>query len=266
MKYARVIVDVPSIDTDRPFDYEIPEKLLPFTHVGSRVAVPFGPRKLQGFVTEIRGETEVEKTREILEVLDPIPPLNEELIRLADWMSEHYLCPRITALQAMLPAVLKSKYRKIVRLHASRIPEMTAMVPEERDLLTWLQTQKRVEWDELLSRYSGHVRLIHDWLQRGWITLEREMKDRVTKKKEQLVCCSLSADELERAEAEMTARAVKQRAVLRFFRKRKTPPLETSGEEAAQEIFLKEVLRETGASRATLKTMAEKGWLDIPGD
>ena len=47
MEMARVIVDVPSKDTDRPFDYLIPEELRPWVEVGDRVGVPFG---LQGFV------------------------------------------------------------------------------------------------------------------------------------------------------------------------------------------------------------------------
>ncbi|MDF2671718.1 MAG: primosomal protein DnaI, partial [Paenibacillus sp.] len=48
--YAHVIVDVPSKQTSRPYDYAIPAGLREWVQVGSRVGVPFGPRNVQGFV------------------------------------------------------------------------------------------------------------------------------------------------------------------------------------------------------------------------
>ena len=49
MKVASVIVDVPSRQTDRPFDYAIPERWQGVIQPGMRVTVPFGARRLQGF-------------------------------------------------------------------------------------------------------------------------------------------------------------------------------------------------------------------------
>ena len=53
MTVAKVIVDVPAKQTDRPFDYLIPEELEDVIQPGMRVIVPFGPRKVQGFVESI---------------------------------------------------------------------------------------------------------------------------------------------------------------------------------------------------------------------
>ncbi|MGG3494204.1 hypothetical protein ABES19_31045, partial [Brevibacillus choshinensis] len=50
---AQIIVDVPVNRTNRPFDYRVPAWLTPLIQVGSRVVVPFGPRKLQGYVVGI---------------------------------------------------------------------------------------------------------------------------------------------------------------------------------------------------------------------
>ena len=46
---AQVIVDIAAKQTDRIFEYHIPESISD-VEIGSRVFVPFGPRKLQGFV------------------------------------------------------------------------------------------------------------------------------------------------------------------------------------------------------------------------
>ena len=48
LKFASVVVDVPSRGTDRPFDYEIPEELADQVEVGCRVHVPFGPALSKG--------------------------------------------------------------------------------------------------------------------------------------------------------------------------------------------------------------------------
>ena len=47
---AQVIVDVAARQTDRIFEYHIPTELEKDIAIGSRVVVPFGPRKVQGFV------------------------------------------------------------------------------------------------------------------------------------------------------------------------------------------------------------------------
>ena len=39
--FAKVIVDVPVIQVNRPFDYHVPENLQESIEVGMRVAVPF---------------------------------------------------------------------------------------------------------------------------------------------------------------------------------------------------------------------------------
>ena len=97
MKVAAVIVDVPSRQTDRPFDYAIPEKWEDVLQPGMRVTVPFGPRRLQGFVVEIKSHSDVKTLKPIEEVLDVAPVLNEELLQLGKYLTETTLCFAISA-------------------------------------------------------------------------------------------------------------------------------------------------------------------------
>lgn len=53
MEIAKVIVDVPVKQTDRPFDYLVPESMREWIEIGSRVGVPFGHRTVQGFVVDL---------------------------------------------------------------------------------------------------------------------------------------------------------------------------------------------------------------------
>jgi primosomal protein N' (replication factor Y) len=116
---AEVLVEVPAREINRPFDYLVPLLLKEKIQQGSRVVVPFGPRKVQGYVLQLKEEQPTTETaphelKEIEHILDEFPPLTQELIELGKWMSLEYVCFLITALQALLPAVLKSKTKKIV--------------------------------------------------------------------------------------------------------------------------------------------------------
>lgn len=58
MNFAEVIVDVTTKNIDRPFDYRIPDKFKGMIKKGMRVIVPFGARKIQGFVTSVKESSE----------------------------------------------------------------------------------------------------------------------------------------------------------------------------------------------------------------
>lgn len=112
MAVAKVVIDVAAAAIDSLFDYEIPENLEGSVQPGVRVVVPFGPRKVMGFVTELTSESDFESLKEIISVMDHIPVLTKELLDLSKWLQEETLCYRISAMQAMLPAAFKAKYKR----------------------------------------------------------------------------------------------------------------------------------------------------------
>ncbi len=146
MKFASVIVDVPARQTDRPFDYIIPNKWEDIVQTGMRVVVPFGPRKLQGFIIDIKDSVDVEikKLKSLHEILDVTPVLNEELLKLGFWLTEETLCYTISAFQVMLPTAIKATYKKLLQLHNPN--EVSA----EIDHL--FQGKDRIDWEEVASR------------------------------------------------------------------------------------------------------------------
>ena len=109
MKIASVVVDVPAKQTDRSFDYLIPAEWVDIIQPGMRVIVPFGPRKIQGFVTGLKAESDFKKLREICEPMDLEPVLNQELLELGNWLTENTLCFKIYAFQVMLACSLKGE-------------------------------------------------------------------------------------------------------------------------------------------------------------
>ena len=166
MKIASVVVDVPAKQTDRSFDYLIPAEWIDTIQPGMRVIVPFGPRKIQGFVTELKAESEFKKLREICEPMDLEPVLNQELLELGNWLTENTLCFKIYAFQAMLPAALKAKYEKKVKLSsgvkANELPIQLQEVFKDDKVILWEDALKMGIVPMLQREASnGHLEVIH---------------------------------------------------------------------------------------------------------
>lgn len=120
MAIAKIIVDVPLMQTDQPYSYKIPEEFEGMLEVGMRVHVPFGKanRLIQGIVLGIEQENDAEVAdddlKEIAEVLDFSPVLTEEQLWLAEELRKSVFSYKISILKAMLPGFLNSSYDKIL--------------------------------------------------------------------------------------------------------------------------------------------------------
>ncbi|MDO4912375.1 MAG: primosomal protein N' [Lactobacillus sp.] len=111
---AQVIVDLATQATDRIFEYHIPEELSDVT-VGSRVYVPFGRRKLQGFVVGITDKSSFTgKLKDIEIVVDEQAPLTPELVSLSQDIAYRNFSYRINILLAMLPRAMRANYKKLL--------------------------------------------------------------------------------------------------------------------------------------------------------
>ena len=114
MAVAEVVVDVNNKAVDRVFDYEIPDELIGVTNPGVRVLAPFGARVLTGFVLRVKESSDFAgKLRPISKVIDVVPVLNEELLALGVDLAKETGATMISCFDAMIPAAMKAKYRKM---------------------------------------------------------------------------------------------------------------------------------------------------------
>ncbi|MGO4543773.1 primosomal protein N' [Paenibacillus sp. 2TAB23] len=245
---AKVIVDVPSRQTDRPFDYEVPAAFADWIEVGSRVGVPFGGRVLQGFVTELSDTSDFDSKRlkPIAELLDHVPPLLPDLIELAKWMSEKYCCSWTTALQAMIPGALKGKAERLVCIQdAESASEDLPLAMTE-----WMGSQL-VKLDVLLERFPEYAKSVKSALREGVLVEHTKVRDRLAVRK---VLTVYVPDDVEMVRTQLEAlpaRAGKQREVLAFMLERGEP------------MVLQQLLAEAGGSAASVRSLAEKGLLEL---
>jgi primosomal protein N' (replication factor Y) (superfamily II helicase) len=121
--YAEVALPTP---VDRLFDYAVPEPLVSRARVGHRVTVPFGRRSLQGYIVGLKPETALSagKIKPILEAPDDDPLVTKGMLELTRWMADYYACSWGEALQAVLPAVVRTgrKRRMLTVVRAGKPP------------------------------------------------------------------------------------------------------------------------------------------------
>ena len=106
--YAQIALPLP---LDQLFTYKIPPDISAFLRVGMRVNVPFGRRKEIGICIEIVEKVEKTKFRikNIIEVIDTKPVVNDEMMQLAKWMSKYYRSSLGESLETMVPSFLRQK-------------------------------------------------------------------------------------------------------------------------------------------------------------
>ncbi len=108
--YAEIALPVP---VDGTFTYIIPDEIKETIAPGCRVMVPFGRRRMTGYVISTHSDTpEGFRLKEISELSDAEPMITPALLELAGWMSEYYVHSLGEVLRAILPASLKGKGRK----------------------------------------------------------------------------------------------------------------------------------------------------------
>ncbi|HET6872940.1 MAG TPA: primosomal protein N', partial [Sporolactobacillaceae bacterium] len=204
---AEVIVDVPTNQTDKPFDYKVPEKWEAILEVGVRVIVPFGPRKLVGFVVGFKETSEFPKLKSILSIIDESPVLTPEFIKLGEWLSERTLCYKVMAYQAILPSVMKASYKKLLRVKEGegldQWPELLLLFGEKAE---W-------EWETLQTAAPDALKAVKEALKSGVLTEEQVITDKRTFKVIKLV---KPGNELDNVKATLSARAGKQREILDY--------------------------------------------------
>ncbi|WP_027954146.1 primosomal protein N' [Halobacillus kuroshimensis] len=205
---ANVIVDVASQNTNRPFDYEIPEKFEGIVQPGVRVIVPFGPRKILGYVISLSETSSFSSVKKITDVLDVIPTLTQELLHLGKWLSNYTLSYYISCLQVMLPQVMKAKYRKeLWKLSDEPLDSALDAVFDGRGVMDFEEFEQ--------SGISYHILRKH--MNEGEVDVHYEVKSRETKKLKAVVAPAVSPIDMEEKLEDLPPQAKKQRAIVEYF-------------------------------------------------
>lgn len=127
---AQVLINIPSRTINKPFSYIIPEDM-DYISSGWRVLVPFGARRVEGFVID----TAVGEPTGLKNIISPIDDevwFDENMLKTAAWISDYYLCSLAEALRLFIPGKSGIKSEKIYQLADNIDIEQTACYLETR--------------------------------------------------------------------------------------------------------------------------------------
>lgn len=150
-RIASVAVEDAAYSFDKPFSYLLDEKTecLP----GCRVIVPFGKsnRGRQGIVLSVFEDEPTTRLKRVSTVIDSEPVLNDEMLRLVEWLKERTFCTYFEAVKAVLPSGM---CHKTVTAYTV-IPgvDLTECEPEEIQIYEHLSSQNGyIDGEKLLKK------------------------------------------------------------------------------------------------------------------
>ncbi len=153
----------------KEFDYSIPAELAGQVDVGSRVQVPFGPRKVLGVVTAVAEESAHTNLKPILKVIGAQTLVTPKVLKLARWIADYYCCAPETALKSVLPeAVRKEDAGWRERLFVRALPvsgEFPKLPKRQQDVWNILEERREIllsELVELAGTTAATVRKLED--------------------------------------------------------------------------------------------------------
>src|SRR5437868_3768399 len=95
-----------------PYDYSVPPALAAKLKPGQRVQVPLGKgnRPIVGYCIAVANKPPGRRPLKALRrLIDAEPLLSPAMLRLAEWMSDYYLCSLGQVLQAIVPAGVRGQ-------------------------------------------------------------------------------------------------------------------------------------------------------------
>lgn len=165
---AEVLIDLSVKGIDRLFDYLIPKEELNSIQVGMRVYVPFGGTMRLGFVLGIKEESDfdIEDLKEISEVLDLSPVLDEELILYYNYLSKTNYSLQIDVIKTILPKELFLTYYQTLTVNDFNKLDK---------ILKPLFDKRTIKYTNNLKEYKS---LIEKALKDNILTLNREYEEK----------------------------------------------------------------------------------------
>jgi primosomal protein N' (replication factor Y) len=110
IRYRTIEVAIP-LPVDRTFHYSVPETLRSSIQPGVRVLVPFGRRKLTGYVLGSVAAPSGE-LKDVIEILDSEPLFTTREIAFYRWIAAYYLYPLGEVIKTALPSGINVESRR----------------------------------------------------------------------------------------------------------------------------------------------------------
>ncbi|MEW5953507.1 MAG: primosomal protein N' [Bacillota bacterium] len=187
--FASVVVDVKARQVNRTFQYLVPPNLQNLLKIGHRVLVPFGARRVTGFVVETKAlpDPRIKDLKPILQLMDEEPLLSKEQIELAGWLAAYYACTLAQAMQTVAGPELQVKgERKIRNLwpagdvtdYGTIIRNLAARAPQQAKVLQAVLNYPGLTRKDLAAAAGVSTGVVDSLLRSGLVTAHSKAERR----------------------------------------------------------------------------------------
>jgi len=176
---ARVTLE---IALRKEFDYLIPPELGGQVEVGTRVKVPFGPRKVMGCVTALVEQSPHTNLRALLNVVGTQALVTPKILKLARWIADYYCCPVEFALKSVLPeSVRKERAGWRERLVVRALPlsgDPPKLTKRQQGIWNIIEEWRELPLQELLGLADTTADTVRKLEDKGLVSIGPQISER----------------------------------------------------------------------------------------
>lgn len=164
---------------DKTFTYQVSETEFHFIKPGMRIAVPFGKSKI---VTALALETHqnqplLYEAKEIFQILDETPLVNEFQLKHWQWMAAYYMCSIGEVYRAAMPSSFLLESETIISVNTENSEQETQLTDDEFLIFEALQQQSSLKIHDISNILNKKTvfPIIQKMLDKKIITVQEEI-------------------------------------------------------------------------------------------
>lgn len=189
-KYCQVIINNNSKSTDAIYTYGVPNCLLKKIDIGKRVKVTFSRKKetVDALVVQLTDITDIalDKIKPILGIIDDEVIVKPEMIKLAIWIRDRYVCKYSDTIRLMVPSQIKYEHNKKIFMQMDKIIYLNDPVkdvedydlkrsPKQRYTVECLIREGKIPIKEFSDKYSISNSVINALIKKNIIGFEEKL-------------------------------------------------------------------------------------------
>ncbi len=255
--FVEVVVDNASSSTDRFYTYIVPEEYKKHIEIGKKVLVPFGKgnKLVEGIIVNIINDTDIDNSRikPIKDIFNDDPILSKNLIRLSFWMKEKYLAQYSDIFRTMMPSGTVNKVTEFISLldneeeHYKKVKSKNQL-----KIIDFLMAHGESELQKIKDG-TGIINInssINILVKNKIVQVAKKVNSEVNKKYERFVKRCFCTEDIEKIISTLSKNAIKQIEIVNYLKD-------------IESISLKDIMIDTRCSLGSLKSLEEKGYLNI---
>lgn len=249
---AQVVVNIPTRAINQTYSYAVPDEF-DYIEQGWRILVPFGPRKVEGFVLNI-AEEDTSTYKSILAMLDDEPWFDANMLKTAKWLSQYYLCSLAEAMRLFVPGKSGIKTQKVYCL-SDGAPQLSSTdlssekTPLYSQVVDFIANNPKTTLLKLEKQFGASVqKVVRFLIKKDVITAIDENRRSFKTRYQSFVQLSMSEDSILNIDKIFRGKAAQKRAILFLLQ---------------QEIVPLTQLRQLDIGVDTIKRLHKAGYVTI---